>query len=69
VVAGVTAVADPAAAAAAAGDVALWQPIREWQALRRANGEDPHDWAAYRVHVQALGGPDPGAVIPGGFGD
>lgn len=61
-VAGVAAVADPAEGAT------LQYRLQEWQEQRRANGQDPHDWSAYRAHAQALGGPDPGEAAPEGFG-
>jgi hypothetical protein len=43
------------------------EQVREWQEQRRANGEDPNDWAAFRQHVQALGAPDPGEDEPEDF--
>jgi hypothetical protein len=38
--------------------------LRGWMALRRERGEDPQDWAAFRRHVMAIGGPDPGESAP-----
>jgi hypothetical protein len=32
-----------------------------WRALRAERGEDPTDYQAFRQHVMAIGGPDPGA--------
>jgi hypothetical protein len=33
-----------------------------WQSERKAKGQDPLDWGAFRIHVQALGAPDPGSL-------
>jgi hypothetical protein len=33
---------------------------KEWQAERKANGEDGNDWNAFREHLKAIGAPDPG---------
>lgn len=41
--------------------------IAEWQAARRARGENPRDWNEFRAHVQRLGAPDPGPVPPPQF--
>ena len=43
------------------------QQVREWQEQRRASGEDPNDWDAFRQHVTALGAPDPGGRPPDDF--
>lgn len=43
------------------------EQVRQWQEQRRANGEDPNDWEAFRQHVQALGAPDPGEEEPEDF--
>jgi hypothetical protein len=43
------------------------QQVREWQDARRANGEDPNDWAACREHLMAIGAPDPGDEEPDDF--
>lgn len=31
-----------------------------WRGLRAERGEDPTDYQAFRQHVMAIGGPDPG---------
>jgi hypothetical protein len=41
--------------------------MREWKALRGERGEDPHDWTAFRLHVMAIGGADPGEAAPDEF--
>ena len=43
------------------------QLMNEWRQQRYANGENPLDWAAFRAHVQAAGGPDPGDPAPDEF--
>jgi hypothetical protein len=56
-----------AALASRPGSAALVAQVREWQRLRAENGEDPHDWAACREHLVALGTPDPGSQAPADF--
>lgn len=41
--------------------------ISEWQAARKANGENAYDWAAFAVHAQAISGSDPGGSPPPEF--
>ncbi len=41
--------------------------MREWKALRNERGEDSADWRAFRQHVMAIGGADPGDAAPDGF--
>lgn len=43
------------------------QQIAEWQQARRQHGEDPNDYGACRVHLRALGSPDPGPAEVLGF--
>ncbi len=43
------------------------QQMNEWRQQRYANGENPLDWAAFRAHVQAIGGADPGETAPDEF--
>ena len=45
----------------------LEQQAREWQEQRRAAGEEPNDWAAFRRHLEQLGAPDPGEDEPEDF--
>jgi len=33
--------------------------LNEWQLERHENKEDPYDWHAFRVHLKAIGAPDP----------
>jgi len=47
----------------------LEQQVRDWQEARRANGEDPNDWEAFREHLTAIGAPDPGDDEPDDFTD
>ncbi len=42
--------------------------LRVWQKLRRARGEDPADWDAFRAHQLEIGAWDPGMWPPEGFG-
>ncbi|MDQ3701196.1 MAG: hypothetical protein M3442_09780 [Chloroflexota bacterium] len=41
--------------------------LRVWQQQRRDNNQDPHDYAAFRQHLLAIGAPDPGAQEFVGF--
>lgn len=41
--------------------------IAEWQLARRANGENPLDWNAFRAHAMRLFAPDPGPYPPAVF--
>ena len=43
------------------------EQMNDWRQQRYANGENPLDWAAFRAHVQAIGGPDPGETGPDEF--
>jgi len=43
------------------------QQVQDWQAQRRASGQDQFDWAAFRKHVQGIGAPDPGEPEPEDF--
>jgi len=42
----------------------LKQQMIDWQNARQARGENPNDWPAFRAHIIALGGSDPGATAP-----
>jgi hypothetical protein len=45
----------------------LGQQLAEWQSERERNGEDPHDYGAFRKHEIDILAPDPGPVEFGGF--
>lgn len=45
----------------------LRRQMLDWQAARRQLGQDPHDWAAFRAHLIAVGAPDPGGHEADGF--
>lgn len=47
----------------------LSSQISAWQAARRANGEDPNDWGAFRRHMIAIQSPDPGETPAPQFGE
>jgi hypothetical protein len=42
----------------------LEQQMRDWQIERHQHGENPFDWAAFRVVVSYVGGADPGEDPP-----
>lgn len=50
-----------------AGNENIEAQMREWKEQRRANGEDPLDWSAFRNHVQQIGAADPGEAAPDEF--
>jgi hypothetical protein len=43
------------------------QQMLEWKSARRARGENPCDWQAFRTHLVAIGAPDPGPNPPPAF--
>lgn len=45
----------------------LREQTAEWQAARIGNGEDPHDYAAFRRHLIGVYAPDPGPLEFIGF--
>ena len=57
------------------GDAAVMQAanpnfttqMHEWQAARKARGENAYDWQAFRTHEMAIGAPDPGPYPPREF--
>ncbi len=45
----------------------LYQQMIDWQNLRRARGEDPHNWDAFVTHLSHIGAPNPGTIAPPGL--